>query len=246
MNAQTSPINDFDFESDIANVGFDLSSLQKAEPLKTAEEIKQEWLSQRRGKFTASEFHRLMTCLTKSNLPVGAMTYATEKAVELLTADPLPNTNFVSRDMQWGLDHELDAIAAFEQKTGLAVSHTGVNQSLIMKGDSIGGTPDGLINQNSAVEIKCPNSTTHLKYFGIRSAETLKTIAPNYYWQIQGLLHITGRDHWYFISYDPRYTDVNLRLYWVKILPNEQDIDLLSQRLQMGIEYRDEILKHTL
>ena len=63
----------------------DLSSMARAEPIKTTEERRAEWLQERRGKFTASDFYKLMTYEHKPEFPKGAMTYVTEKVVETLT-----------------------------------------------------------------------------------------------------------------------------------------------------------------
>ncbi len=78
MDAQS--INSF--EQSILNSSADLSHFEKSAPLKTAEEIRRDWLLERIGKFTASEFHRLTTAPTKKELPVGAITYVQEKVTE--------------------------------------------------------------------------------------------------------------------------------------------------------------------
>jgi len=174
MNAQ----NLNGFEQSILNNGVDLAGLKKSAPLKTAEEIRRDWLLERIGKFTASEFHKLMTYPDKIELQKGAITYCTEKAVESLTE--FLEENFVNSVMQWGLDHELDAVTEFEKKTGLKVHNTGINQEFLKLGNDIGGTPDGLIGKNSGIEIKCPKSTTHFQYLNIQNQEDLKTVCPNF------------------------------------------------------------------
>jgi len=236
-----------DFEQSILQNTLQLNTLERETPLKTLEEINREWMLERLGKFTASEFHRLTTAPTKKELPVGAITYATEKAVELLTE--YLDDHYTSKDMQWGLDHELDAITAFEQRTGLIAYQTGSKQKLMLQADnsdhetaSVGGTPDGLIADNAGIEIKCPKSTTHFKYLSIKNQEDLKANCANYYWQIQGLLSITGRQHWYFVSYDPRYQHQNQQLHFIKVIPDKDDQHFLAKRLAQAIAYRDHIL----
>ncbi|MDF1583638.1 MAG: YqaJ viral recombinase family protein [Methyloprofundus sp.] len=237
MNAQSTP---FSFEQSILNSGVDLSHFEKSAPFKTAEEIRRDWLLERIGKFTASEFHRLITAPTKKELPVGAITYVQEKVTEELTE--FLDDSFISTDMQWGLDHELDAIAAFEQRKGLKVSHTGNQQSFISLGEHVGGTPDGLIGKHSGAEIKCPKSSTHFQYLSITNQEDLKNTCPNYYWQIQGLLYITKRKHWYFITYDPRFKDKEQQLHFIEVKPNAEDQKFLAGRLAMAIEYKSYLL----
>jgi len=238
MNAQSTNINGF--EQSILNSGVDLSGFEKSTPLKTVEETRRDWLLERVGKFTASEFYKLVTYPQKTALSKGAITYVTEKSVELLT--DFFDDSFISWDMKWGMDNELDAVAEFKSITGLKITHTGINQEFITVGKNIGGTPDGLIGRNLGVEIKCPKSTTHFKYLSIRTQEDLKEECPNYYWQIQGLLFITGRKNWYFISYDPRFKNKKQQLHFVQIKPNLADQVFLYERLEMAIAYRDYLL----
>ena len=230
-----------DFEQLILSGGVDLTTFKKAPPLKTPEEIRAEWLLERIGKFTASEFHRLVTYPNKTELPVGAIAYCTEKTVECLTE--ILDDGYTSREMQWGMDKELNAVEAFQERTGLDITHTGSNQKFFTLGSNTGGTPDGLIGRISGAEIKCPNSLTHFKYMRIKSTEDLKKVMSNYYWQIQGLMMITQCDHWYFISFDPRYKRKEHQLHFVKILPVEEDQWFLRERLKMAIELRDELLE---
>jgi len=236
MNAQG--LNSF--EQSIINGGVDLSGFNKSTPIKTAEEIRRDWLLERIGKFTASEFYKLVTYPQKKELSKGAITYITEKTVELLTV--FDGDGFVSWDMRWGIDNELGAVKEFEKSTGIKITHTGTNQEFITIGNNIGGTPDGLIGKREGAEIKCPKSTTHFTYLGIQTQEDLKEECANYYWQIQGLLFITGRKSWYFISYDPRYKNEKQRLHFIKVKPNLADQVFLYERLEMAISYRDYLL----
>ncbi len=237
MNAQDIE----NLEQSILLGGADLSKLRKSAPLKTAEDIRRDWLLERIGKFTASEFHRLTTAPTKDVLPVGAITYATEKVVEVLT-EFIDDGGYVSDAMQWGIDNEVKAIAEFEKRTGFAVTRTGTRQEFIAMGDSIGGTPDGLIGNQSGVEVKCPKSVTHFKYLAINNGDDLKRIAQEYYWQVQGLMMLAGCSHWYFISYDPRYKKDSDKLHSVLINANEEDQEFLIKRLKQAMELKGELL----
>jgi len=229
------------FEQSILNSGADLSGFDKSAPLKTAEEIRKEWLLERIGKFTASEFHKLTTAPTKKELPVGAITFTGEKTVEMLTE--FLDERFVTKDMQWGIDHELEAIEEFEKRTNFKVDKTGINQELITLGKNIGGTPDGLIGKDSGIEVKCPKSTMHFKYLNVANQEDLKNICADYYWQIQGVLYITGRKNWYFISYDPRFKNKAQQLHFIEVKPDKEDQKFLADRLTLAIFYRDYLLE---
>lgn len=207
----------------------------------------QQWLLQRRGKFTASEFFRLMTFENKgAYLPDGAKTYCEEAAIELLTEPSIDLENtYVSDSVQWGKDTEVEAVEMFALTHGITVEKYGDEQEFIDL-ENYGCTPDGLIGDDYGVEIKCPNSKTHLSYLKIADLETFKKVCTNYYWQIQGSLLITGRKGWYFVSYDPRVKYDGLRMKVLLIERNEADIDHLLERINLAVEYRDKFIADAL
>ncbi|WP_312208258.1 YqaJ viral recombinase family protein [Empedobacter sp.] len=207
-----------------------------------ADKSHEEWLLQRKGKFTASEIHRLMTALSKPNeLPVGAITYVIEKVAETLT-DGLPES-FSSEAMQWGKDNEVEAIEKFEEKTRLFVNNTGENQKFIKYGKHAGCTPDGL-GYGFGAETKCPKSSTHVIYKGILNGQDLKKINSDYYWQIQFSMLCAKKSKWFFISYDKRFSKEKHRLHYAVIERNENDIELLKLRLQLAIDKKLELIKN--
>jgi hypothetical protein len=226
-----------------------------------------EWLAQRRGVFTASEFHRL--CAYRDGLlikgtkakkgkngepdiqeipdtydtdyfPDGAKTYATEKAVEMLTMQDMTPT-FKSKAMEWGSNTEAEAVEMIYQKYGLVVENYGDNQEFVKLNKDVGCTPDGLIDNDAGIETKCPESTTHIKYLQIQSIEEFKELKSEYYWQIQGCMYVTGREKWLFVSYDPRFLDERLRLKTMILYRDESDIAFLDKRLKQAIAYRNKV-----
>lgn len=212
-------------------------------------ELNSQLLSDRVGKFTASSFDRLMTYENKiDELPAGAETLVLEKVAETMTGQCEMDDIF-SPYMEWGKDHELLAIEQFELATGIKAKHTGANQQLIdYNGDieilrgHVGGTPDGIIDDETGIEVKCPKSKTHLEYLLTVSPETMKQAQKKYYWQMQGYMMLTGKKAWWFISYDPRFADEKNRLLYCKIERNETDIQRLLIRLEMAVKRKNEIL----
>jgi hypothetical protein len=226
-----------------------------------------EWLGQRRGLFTASEFHRLCSYRegklikgTKAKkgkngepdveevadtydtdfFPDGAKTYATEKAVEMLTLQDTNDTGFKSYAMQWGSNTEAEAVEQIYLKYGFVVENYGDNQAFITLNRDVGCTPDGLINDDSGIETKCPESETHIKYLQIKTVSEFKELKPEYWWQIQGCMYVTGRKSWLFVSFDPRFLMSELRLKVIVIDRDESDIAFLDKRIKQAIEYRNE------
>jgi hypothetical protein len=144
--------------------------------------------------------------------------------------------------MDWGREHELEAVQKFEELTGIRVNHTGENQQFILSEcGNWGGTPDG-ITFESGLEVKCPESKTHLLYLSIVDAETLKAEEPKYYWQIQACMALIGKDHWHFVSYDPRFYAEHLRLHHAVIERVQDDVDLMLSRINQAVEKRDALI----
>jgi hypothetical protein len=93
------------------------------------------------------------------------------------------------------------------------------------------------------IEIKCPyNPVIHTKHLMIKSASDLLNQHPEYYWQIQMNLAITGKSACDFVSFHPEFTGWK-RMISIEIKPNEADIILLKQRINEAVELKAKILK---
>ncbi len=212
-------------QTDIESLDF--QALKTLEPQNKAKD--EAWFKARKGKFTASEFYKLMAYPDKSDFPKGAESYVIQKLVEQLTE--VENIKINTPAVQWGLDHETEAVERFIKETGLAVYDYGEEQKFIEYENYAGGTPDGLIGETMGIEIKCPNSVTHLKYSLISTQEEFKKVCKEYYWQIQGYMLITERKRWYFVSYDPRFHKTEHQIKILTINRDIEDIENLKRRL---------------
>jgi len=161
--------------------------------LETDTQRSEDWYAARLGKATASRFKDAIAAL-KSGAPAQAQRdYLTELVVERLTQQPIQR--FQNAAMTWGTEQEPAARAAYERITGRIVEETGfVCHDTLMAGCS----PDGLIDWDGLIEIKCPySSANHI--------ETLLNGMPaEHIPQVQGQMWITGREWCDFVSYDPR------------------------------------------
>ena len=201
----------------------------------------QEWLQKRRGRFTASEFHRLMGYEDKDEFPKGAETYALDKAVESLTAE---SDSYTNESMERGSDKEVEGVEYFMDITGIEVIKYGKQQEFIELGKDVGATPDGIILPDGGIEGKAPNSKTHFFYLtNLKTIEDLKRHCKNYYWQMQGSMYVTGAKYWYFFSYDERFKDPKHRLFFMKVERNDEDIAKLKSRLLKAISTRNNYIK---
>ena len=125
--------------------------------------------------------------------------------------------SYTSPAMLWGIENEPNAKRAFEfLKDVIIVDTPFVPHPDI---DWAGASPDGLVGDDETVEIKCPNTATHIDYL-------LSGVAPTaYIKQIQWQLCVTGRKRCNFISYDPRMP-IDLQLFHVVV---ERDEKLISE-----------------
>lgn len=157
------------------------------------EQKTEEWFQARLGKVTASRVADVIA-KTKTGYSASRENYMAQLVVERLTNTQAES--FTNAAMQWGTDQEPFARAAYEVKMGVMVEETGLvdHPSIPMAGAS----PDGLVGEDGLVEIKCPNTATHI--------DTLltQTVPAKYITQMQFQMACTGRQWCDFVSFDPR------------------------------------------
>lgn len=156
----------------------------------------EEWYALRLGKVTASHFGSIMANEGKA-FGDTAKKYALQVALELATGQKAEHSfSFTNKHMVRG--HEQEPVAKMLYENEYFVDIT--NGGFFDHGD-YGDSPDGLVDEDGAVEIKCVIATTHY--------DTIKrqSFDPVYKWQLIGHLDCTGRDWVDFISYCSDFTD---------------------------------------
>lgn len=162
-----------------------------------------EWFAERCGKVTASRIADVMA-KTKTGWGASRKNYMAQLVAERITktvADSYSNAA-----MQWGIETEPEARQAYEARQLCTVTEVGFVPHPTI--DNAGASPDGLVGDDGLVEIKCPNTSTHI--------DTLLSgkIADKYIKQMQWQMACTGTAWCDFVSYDPR-VGAELAL-WVK------------------------------
>ena len=152
-----------------------------------------EWITARLGIVTASNF---------SDATAKGTGIIREKLAKKLTYERIHNKPFPQKfkktdSMQHGTDTEEEGRNYFAEVLGVEIKQVG----FVKHNDYIGCSPDGLIGEDGLIEIKCPDTLTHMDY--IRD----KKFPTTYKKQVQGQLWVTGRKWCWFGSYDPRYFD---------------------------------------
>lgn len=153
-----------------------------------------EWIAQRIGKVTASRVADVVA-KTKSGYSASRANYMAELVIERLTGRAADR--FVSAEMAWGTEKEPEARERYEFMIGAPVAQTGFidHPTILMAGAS----PDGRVGDDGLVEIKCPNSATHL--------ETLLSgkVPARYYTQMTWQIACERRAWCDYVSFDPRF-----------------------------------------
>lgn len=188
-----------------------------------------EWLAERAGHATASRFSDILAKI-KTGEAATRRNYRIQLVTERLTG--IPVEGYTNAAMQWGKEQEQYAREAYEALTGDLVEQTGFLKHPGMAWT--GASPDGLVGDAGAVEIKCPFvSTVHV--------ETLNSGMPaEHLAQIQGVLWITGRKWIDFISFDPRMPE-KLRLHVQRVERDGKYIEALMQAVTSFLSEVDEL-----
>lgn len=177
------------------------------------------WLQARCGVPSASRYAAIMATI-KSGEAAERRNYRVDMVVERLTGRPLDG--FTTPAMKQGTEREPFARMAYEARTGNIVQEVGFCLHDVL---ATGASPDGLIGDDGGLEIKCPERAAHLRYLQ-QDAEP-----PEYTWQIQGGMWITGRQWWDFVSYQPDFPE-HLQLIVRRIERNEEAIKKLAAEVE--------------
>ena len=178
----------------------------------TLEQGSEAWALARVGRVTAS---RIADVIAKTRTGWGASraNYMAELVAERLTG--VPAERYANAAMQHGIETEPQARAAYEFMHDVTVDQVGLvtHPAIEMSAAS----PDGYVGQDGMVEIKAPNSATHI--------DTLlgQSIPDKYIVQMQWQMACSGRKWCDFVSYDPRLP-ANLALFVARVERDDKRI----------------------
>lgn len=178
------------------------------------------WWDAKRGIPSASNFVRILTPV-KAELSKQAEDYIDELIGDIAGFDPPwlteSRTKPPTMQMQHGLDMEEEARRYYAMERDVSVQLVG---GCMTDDGRFWCSPDGLIDPDGGVEIKCPERKTQVRYlrYGV--------LPPEYKCQVHGALIVTGRKWWDFISYAPGLSPLLLRV----------EPDDFTEKLREGLE----------
>jgi putative phage-type endonuclease len=189
-----------------------------------------EWEVLRLGKVTASKIADVMA-KTKSGYSASRANYMSALLIERLTGRR--EEGFTSAAMQWGTDTEPQARAAYEFMEGHTVEEVGFVDHPFVR--MSGASPDGFVGDDGLVEIKCPNTATHLELM------LTDKIPAKYISQMQWQMACTGRAWCDFVSFDPRLPE-NLMLYVRRVARDDAAIADMEAEVTKFLDELDETI----
>lgn len=180
-----------------------------------------EWFAARAGRLTGSRAADMLAVI-KSGEAAARRDYRMQLVTERLTGQPQDDGGFVNAAMTRGVELEPKARLAYESLTGNVAGQTGFLAHLdYMAGCSLDAHVD---NFAGIVEIKCPKSSTHLKYWrgkGEVPSEHLPQITHN--------LWVTGAEWCDFLSFDDRFPE-DLQTFLVRVKRSDVHLDTYEKK----------------
>jgi hypothetical protein len=176
-----------------------------------------DWFQCRSGVATTSNFDKIITPTGKPSAQMDS--YANLLIAELLLGYPVER-NFNSYALDWGREHEDEAIALYRFESGLDTKNGGFFMDDAM---TIGASPDQRCFENGKLaglaEIKCPeNPGIHVEYM------LMKQMNPKYIPQVQGQMYVSGAPWVDWFSYYPGLPSAKVRTFrddkYISLLAN--------------------------
>jgi putative phage-type endonuclease len=177
------------------------------------------WFNIRIGKVTASRVADVLA-KTKTGYSTTRDNYMAQLVCERLTGQK--GESFTNAAIQHGIETEAYARAAYEARYDVLVDEVGfVSHPTI---EMSGASPDGLVGDDGLIEIKCPNTATHI--------ETLlsESVPNKYYTQMQFQIACTGRKWCDFVSFDNRLP-TELQMFVKRVPRDDMYIKLIEDEI---------------
>jgi hypothetical protein len=150
-----------------------------------------EWFAARLGRVTCSQLSTVMASGRGGGESKTRRKYMLQLIGEILTGEKAGS--YSNGHMDRGHIMEIEARDLYQLTTGNEVNQVG----FVQLGDHVGGSPDGLVGDRGAIEIKSAEPHIHLETL-LRGSVPTEHIP-----QCQGLLYVLDREWIDFISYWP-------------------------------------------
>jgi hypothetical protein len=141
---------------------------------------------------------------------------------------------YTNGHLERGVELEPQAVSIYELKTGNTVKTVGfiTNEAI----SNVGGvSPDGLINEDGNLEVKCFDDAKYFKMLVDFKAKGDFEIESGYIWQMQMQMLFNGRLWTDFVAYNPNYSESMLIK---RVYPDA----VMQQKLITGLKMGEKII----
>jgi putative phage-type endonuclease len=197
-----------------------------------------EWKAARCARVTASKVKDILAKGKGSAESASRANYRHQIVCEMLSGEPQDDPIYGAA-IQWGVDNEKFARAAYEVDQHVMVDQVGM--VIHPKSDRCAASPDGIVDWDGKsipkglVEIKCPLTKTHITY--ILAGGVPNDYEPQMVWQMA----CTGAKWVDFVSFDPRLKGQaeGLQLYICRLERNEVRIQEVEREVEKFLNEAD-------
>jgi len=145
-----------------------------------------------------------------------------------------PKDNLSNKHLERGKELEPFARQMYELETGNRVAEIGfvTDEEISTKG---GASPDGIVNEDGLIEIKCFEDIKHFKMIIENKKTGTFKIEPQYIWQMQQQMLFTGKKWNDFVAYNPNYKE---SLLIQRVYPDL----VMQQKIITGLKMGEKII----
>lgn len=176
------------------------------------EQRSEAWFRVRAGRITGSRFSRAMAGKRSNDYR-----NLIDELVEERRRGRALDGGYVNPAMRWGMDYEDAARLWYGRSRGCTVHQIGF--VVHHEYDYVGVSPDGLVDSDGLVEIKCPQMK------GFRQVMESRQMPSRYRWQVQGQLWVCRREWADFVCFYPPGQGIVIRIVGI-----QRDFDQLEAR----------------
>lgn len=139
-----------------------------------------------------------------------------------------PRESFTNEHIERGNELEEQARLIYELETGNSVNEVG----FVSIDEYVGCSPDGMVNEDGLIEIKCPKDKVFFQFYLDRKIDT------KYYWQMQMQMLVTERSWCDYVVYNPNYKQ---SIIIERVYPDDKYFDKLRKGFVVGSDLIKEI-----
>ena len=159
-----------------------------------------------------------------------------------------PKEQFYSASMDWGNTTEPDAVVRYCKDYGYdlysdEVIYTSSGGTVFFVGDGLLGCTPDLILPTKLVQIKCPDSSTHLRYKLFLNEDNFKKLQTVYFPQMQLEMMLAERKSSDFFSFDPRFKREKMQTHKVEVRADVEVQNLIYRKAKLCKIKMDQLIK---